>query len=70
MQTQMFKRDENRKYEYSIENVVGRGCFGIVFKAKITDSGEIVAIKKVIEEKKYKNRELSILSKLNHPNII
>jgi len=49
---------------------VGRGCFGIVFKASMNDSGEIVAIKKVIEEKQFKNRELSILNNLNHPNII
>jgi glycogen synthase kinase 3 beta len=36
----------------------------------MNDSGEIVAIKKVIEEKQFKNRELSILNNLNHPNII
>lgn len=66
----MFKRDLYKQSAYSVQNIVGRGCFGVVYKAVIVDTTDIVAIKRVPEEKKYKNRELELLIKLNHPNII
>ena len=34
------------------------------------ETGEIVAIKKVLQDKRYKNRELQILRLLDHPNIV
>ncbi|GJY86483.1 shaggy-related protein kinase alpha [Tanacetum coccineum] len=43
---------------YMAERVVGQGSFGIVFQAKCLESGEAVAIKKVLQDKRYKNREL------------
>jgi serine/threonine protein kinase len=49
---------------------IGRGAFGMVYKANISETGEIVAIKKCEEDPKYINRELGILSRLNHQNII
>lgn len=52
------------------EKVVGQGTFGIVFKANVEETGEVVAIKKVYQDKRYKNRELQILRELDHPNII
>ena len=39
----------------------------MVFKAQIAETNEIVAIKKVFQDKRYKNRELQILKMLNHP---
>jgi glycogen synthase kinase 3 beta len=41
--------------------VIGSGSFGVVYKAKINETGEHVAIKKVLQDKRYKNRELQIL---------
>ena len=41
-----------------------------VFQAKIIHTGEIVAIKKVYQDRKYKNREYTITKELSHPNII
>ena len=38
--------------------------------AKEEKSDELIAIKRVFQDKKYKNRELDILKELNHPNII
>ena len=32
--------------------------------------GESVAIKKVLQDKRFKNRELQIMRKLEHPNIV
>ena len=42
----------------------------MVFKATIAETGETVAIKKVFQDKRYKNRELQILGQLHHPNCV
>lgn len=55
---------------YVAERVVGTGSFGIVFQAKCLETGETVAIKKVLQDKRYKNRELQIMRLLDHPNIV
>lgn len=55
---------------YIAEHVVGTGSFGTVFQAKCRETGEIVAIKKVLQDKRYKNRELQIMQMLDHPNIV
>lgn len=36
--------------KYEIQGLVGEGAFGIVYKARNKDTGEIVAIKKFKEE--------------------
>ncbi len=36
----------------------------------MVQTGEVVAIKKVLQDKRFKNRELQIMRKLNHPNIV
>ncbi|KAI4974083.1 hypothetical protein ZWY2020_042167 [Hordeum vulgare] len=41
---------------YMAERVVGTGSFGIVFQAKCLENGETVAIKKVLQDRRYKNR--------------
>ncbi|CAN6458367.1 unnamed protein product [Victoria cruziana] len=55
---------------YIAEHVVGTGSFGVVYQAKCRETGEIVAIKKVLQDKRYKNRELQIMHMLDHPNIV
>ncbi|KAL9686337.1 hypothetical protein QQ045_023793 [Rhodiola kirilowii] len=55
---------------YLAERVVGSGSFGVVFQAKCLETGESVAIKKVLQDKRYKNRELSVMRMLNHPNVV
>ncbi|ONK55563.1 uncharacterized protein A4U43_UnF1610 [Asparagus officinalis] len=55
---------------YIAEHVIGTGSFGVVFQAKCRETGEIVAIKKVLQDKRYKNRELQIMHMLDHPNIV
>ncbi|KAA8492479.1 Glycogen synthase kinase-3 beta [Porphyridium purpureum] len=55
---------------YSAAKVVGNGSFGIVFQATVCETGETVAIKKVLQDRRFKNRELQIMRSLDHPNIV
>ncbi|SOV10878.1 glycogen synthase kinase 3 [Plasmodium gaboni] len=64
--------DINRspKNSYKIGNIIGNGSFGVVYEAICIDTSEKVAIKKVLQDPQYKNRELMIMKNLNHKNII
>lgn len=55
---------------YSATKVIGSGSFGVVFQATVGETGEFVAIKKVFQDKRFKNRELQIMRMLEHPNIV
>lgn len=53
--------------------MIGHGSFGAVFSAKVVETGETVAIKKVLQDVRFKNRELQILrllSRQRHPFIV
>ena len=56
--------------EFPKNNVLGMGAFGKVKLAIIKKTGEKVAIKKVFQDRRYKNRELPIMQELHHPNIV
>lgn len=68
------KEKESKQFtginRYAFEDKVGNGTFGVVHKARDKKTLEVVAIKKVFQDKKYKNRELEILKNLNHPNAL
>lgn len=59
---------------YNAERVIGNGSFGVVFQATVEGTNEVVAIKKVLQDKRFKNRELAIMRQLvkagRHPNIV
>ncbi|EMS62368.1 Shaggy-related protein kinase alpha [Triticum urartu] len=65
-------RDGQRKQtiSYMAERVIGQGSFGVVFQAKCLETSETVAIKKVLQDKRYKNRELQMMRLLDHPNVV
>jgi serine/threonine protein kinase len=42
--------------KYEIEGVAGKGTFGVVYFGVNRATGEKIAIKKVFQDKKYKNR--------------
>jgi glycogen synthase kinase 3 beta len=48
-------------FTYNAERVLGSGSFGIVYQAQVVETNETVAIKKVFQDKRYKNRELQIM---------
>ncbi len=56
--------------KFTAISIIGKGTFGIVYRAKKDQSDDILAIKRVFQDKRYHNRELEILKQLNHPNII
>lgn len=92
--------DRPQEVSYSDIKVIGNGSFGVVYQARLADSGELVAIKKVLQDKRFKvrleeglvrlllvlplglpcliwaclsllqNRELQIMRKLDHCNIV
>jgi len=58
---------------YAAERIIGNGSFGVVFQAAVVETGEVVAIKKVLQDKRFKNRELQIMKQLvkdPHSNIV
>ncbi|XP_060089324.1 glycogen synthase kinase-3 beta-like [Heteronotia binoei] len=62
--------DRPQEVSYSNIRVIGNGSFGVVYQAQLANSGELVAIKKVLQDKRFKNRELRIMRKLDHCNIV
>jgi len=64
-------RNQNaQKYTFTAHKIIGSGSFGTVFQATIAETGETVAIKKVYQDKKYKNREFQILQMIDNENLI
>jgi glycogen synthase kinase 3 beta len=64
------KKTEEGNYTYTATQIIGSGSFGVVYQATVAETGEVVAIKKVFQDKKYKNRELDIIKELDHPNVV
>lgn len=46
--------DRPQEVSYTDTKVIGNGSFGVVYQAKLCDSGELVAIKKVLQDKRFK----------------
>ncbi|XP_032834830.1 cyclin-dependent kinase 10 isoform X1 [Petromyzon marinus] len=62
--------------EFVKQNRIGEGTYGIVYRARDTRSGEIVALKKVRMDKEKDGlpissmREINLLLRLHHPNVV
>lgn len=67
---ELLQEEALKNGKFTAISILGKGTFGVVYRAKEEKSDEYIAIKRVFQDKKYKNRELDILKELNHPNII
>jgi cyclin-dependent kinase len=68
------KSNKIDRYE-KLENI-GEGTYGVVYKARDTQTGEIYALKKIKLETEQEGipstaiREIALLKELQHPNIV
>lgn len=46
--------DRTQEISYTDTKVIGNGSFGVVYQARMCDSSELVAIKKVLQDKRFK----------------
>ena len=51
-------------YDIDLLEIIGQGTFGKVYRGKVKKTGEVVAVKKVFQDPKYKNREVEIVNML------
>jgi serine/threonine-protein kinase 24/25/MST4 len=68
------KNMEDRKGDYELLEIIGRGSFGVVYKGFAKESGEIVAIKVVDLEDSEEvfedlQHEIKILSECSNPHV-
>lgn len=61
---------EQVNLRYELKRVIGNGSFGVVYHAVDLESGVPIAIKKVLQDRRFKNRELQVMKMLSHPNVV
>ena len=61
---------QNPPIKYQIDGVAGKGTFGTVYYGHVKTTGEKIAIKKVLQDKRYKNRQLQILKMVENSNVL
>ena len=49
-----FGADRPQEVSYGDLKVIGNGSFGVVYQARLVDGGKFVAIKKVLQDKRFK----------------
>ena len=70
------KKNKINKPRYEKLEKLGEGTYGIVYKAKDSETGQIIALKKIRLENEDEGmpstamREIAILKELDHPNIV
>lgn len=57
---------ETRDMQYTQCKIVGNGSFGVVFQTKLSPSGEDAAIKRVLQDKRFKVRLGFTFSLVDH----
>ncbi|CAK9440264.1 uncharacterized protein LODBEIA_P43640 [Lodderomyces beijingensis] len=60
---------EVQTIQYTQSQMVGHGSFGVVFQTQIMPANEICAMKRVLQDKRFKNRELQIMKLVHHRNV-
>ena len=55
---------------YVLERVVGCGCFGLVLAGTWQEKHQPVALKRVLQDRRVRSRELAVLQQVKHPCIV
>ncbi|KAI9497680.1 kinase-like domain-containing protein [Zychaea mexicana] len=63
------KSGKQIKLSYVNKKVTGNGSFGVVYQTRLLETNEDAAIKKVLQDRRFKNRELQIMRIVDHPNV-
>ncbi|KOB67467.1 Shaggy [Operophtera brumata] len=50
--------DRPQEVSYADMKLIGNGSFGVVYQAKLCDTGELIAIKKVLQDKRFKRHNV------------
>jgi glycogen synthase kinase 3 beta len=64
------KTDKPYKLTFSQRSMVGHGSFGYVYQINILPSNKKAAVKSVLQDARFKNRELETMKMINHKNIV
>jgi glycogen synthase kinase 3 beta len=56
------KTEEEKDIQYQSVKVVGNGSFGVVFQIRLVDTGRDAAIKRVLQDKRFKVSSLILLT--------
>ena len=68
---ELIKNRKNLKIsDFNIIKLIGAGTFGKVYNATYQKTGIKVAIKKVYNDRNYKNREIQLMRIVNNPFVI
>lgn len=62
--------DRPQEVSYTDTKVIGNGSFGVVYQAKLCETNELVAIKKVLQDKRFKVRTFLYEIFINNKNQI
>lgn len=46
--------DKPQEISYTAEKIIGNGSFGVVYQANLCETGELIAIKRVLQDKRFK----------------
>lgn len=57
---------ETRDLQYTQCKIVGNGSFGVVFQTKLSPSGEDAAIKRVLQDKRFKASRTRLFFEMLH----
>ncbi|KAG2197659.1 hypothetical protein INT47_002366 [Mucor saturninus] len=63
------KSGKQIKLEYINKKITGNGSFGVVYQTRLVETKEDAAIKKVLQDRRFKNRELQIMRLVDHVNV-
>ncbi|QPG74256.1 hypothetical protein FOA43_001581 [Brettanomyces nanus] len=62
--------DQPYRLKFTQRAMVGHGSFGYVYQITLQPENDKAAIKRVLQDKKFKNRELEIMRIIRHKNLV